>query len=209
MRILMPSPIGSGDHPSPDFRDGRTIPGTDGRFPGRTDDFWEENTWKNKFLKEKTSNNFFLFFYLNVCFFIVFRTIVQLFQFVVHRTRPDTDRQTDQTYWLAFCIGILIIGANSYGGVYKLIKFNKGKLEEILQTIVCFFVIFWYQKSLKNQLKLVPKISHFCWLFILPILAPKMVQKSTKNRSKIGVCIRLRFLMDFSLKILLYIKAPN
>ena len=42
-----------------------------------------------------------------------------------------------------------------------------------------------------------------------PILAPKIVQKSTKNRSKIGVCIRLRFLIDFSLKILLYIKAPN
>ena len=42
-----------------------------------------------------------------------------------------------------------------------------------------------------------------------PILAPKMVQKSSKNLSKIGVCIRLRFLIDFSLKILLYIKAPN
>ena len=32
------------------------------------------------------------------------------------------------------------------------------------------------------------------------ILAPKMVQKSTKNRSKINVCTRLRFLIDFLIK---------
>ena len=32
------------------------------------------------------------------------------------------------------------------------------------------------------------------------ILAPKMVQKSIKNRYKIDVCIRLRFLIDFSFK---------
>ena len=41
------------------------------------------------------------------------------------------------------------------------------------------------------------------------IVVPKLVQKSTKNRSKIDVCIRLRFLMDFPFKILFYIKAPN
>ena len=41
------------------------------------------------------------------------------------------------------------------------------------------------------------------------ILDPKMVQKSTKNRSKIDVCIRLRFLINFSIKNLFYIQAPN
>ena len=33
------------------------------------------------------------------------------------------------------------------------------------------------------------------------ILAPKMIQKSTKNQSKIDVCIRLRFLINFWFKI--------
>ena len=41
------------------------------------------------------------------------------------------------------------------------------------------------------------------------ILAPKMIQKSTKNQSKIDVCIRLRFLINFLSKNSCYIKASN
>ena len=42
-------------------RDGRTIPGTDRRFPGRTDNFWEEKTLKPKtWRKERWKTAFFI-----------------------------------------------------------------------------------------------------------------------------------------------------
>ena len=41
-----------------------------------------------------------------------------------------------------------------------------------------------------------------------PILAPKMLHKSTQSRIKVNVGIRLRFLEAFSFKILRYIKLP-
>ena len=41
------------------------------------------------------------------------------------------------------------------------------------------------------------------------IFDPKMVPKSTKNQSKINVCSRLRFLIDFSMENLSYSKPSN
>ena len=76
---------------------------------------------------------------------------------------------------------------------------------------------FCFPKSTKNAPKTDPKSRRsrfraYFGKFLGPkidILAPKMVQKSTKNRSKNDVCIRLRFFINFLFKNSCYIKASN
>ena len=52
---------------------------------------------------------------------------------------------------MGFGIGILIIGANLYGGVYKLINFIRGKLEVILRIFIGFFLAKTTKKLAKTS----------------------------------------------------------
>ena len=52
-----------------------------------------------------------------------------------------------------------------------------------------------------------PFLSRF-GIYFEPILGSKLVPESSQNRIKINVAIRLRFLIDFSCKMLCYIKLP-